>query len=66
MSNQTNNNQTLNANKQSATIGKTLSACLSHLQFGSLIELFNGISEGIFIIDEQGTFEFANPMAAQR
>ena len=66
MSKQTNNNNhTLNANKQSAAIGKTLSACLSHLQFGALIELFNGTAEGIFVIDEQGTFEFVNPMAAQ-
>ncbi|MBB1364854.1 sensor domain-containing diguanylate cyclase [Pseudoalteromonas sp. SR44-5] len=66
MSKQTNNNnQALNANKQSTAAGKTLSTCLSHIQFGALIELFNGTAEGIFVIDEQGTFEFVNPMAAQ-
>jgi diguanylate cyclase (GGDEF)-like protein/PAS domain S-box-containing protein len=42
-----------------------LSSPFSHTQFGALIELFNGTAEGIFVLNEHGGFEFANPKAAQ-
>lgn len=66
MSNQTNKNrQTLAAHEQTGLLGNGLSTSLSHLQFGSMIELFNDTAEGMFVIDEHGNFEFVNPLAAQ-
>ncbi len=66
MSNQTDNNsQPLATHVQTEQVGSSLSTSLSHLQFGSLIELFNGTAEGMFVIDQHGNFEFVNPVAAQ-
>ncbi|WP_394193149.1 diguanylate cyclase domain-containing protein [Pseudoalteromonas atlantica] len=66
MSNQTNNNsQMLSTHAQKDQVGSSLCSSLSHLQFGALIELFNGTAEGIFVIDQHGSFEFVNPVAAQ-
>lgn len=66
MPNQTNNNsQLLATHVQTEQVGSSLSTSLSHLQFGSLIELFNGTAEGMFVIDQHGNFEFVNPVAAQ-
>ena len=34
-------------------------------QLALIAQMFQNIPEGVFIINGQGTFEFANPMAAQ-
>ncbi|OLF76306.1 diguanylate cyclase [Pseudoalteromonas haloplanktis] len=66
MSKQINNKETATTdNDKALPFDIALSSPFSHTQFDALIELFNGTAEGIFVLNEQGGFEFANPKAAQ-
>ncbi|WP_404340737.1 diguanylate cyclase [Pseudoalteromonas mariniglutinosa] len=38
---------------------------LNHSKLGMFTEIFHSLPEGVLIINGQGTFEFANPMAAK-
>lgn len=66
MSKQINNKETAAIkNDKALSFDCASSSPFLNAQFSALIELFNGTAEGIFVINEQGDFEFVNPKAAQ-
>lgn len=58
-----------NKNEQPSTakseVKNALSQSINSEQLALIVQMFQNIPEGVFIINGQGTFEFANPMAAQ-